>query len=102
MKRISMIFAVLLAFAVVLSAAGCGKKEEAPAENSIAGVWEYSDEENGIGAVYDLKADGTGEYTIKVGDEEVVYELKYEVEDDHLLVTYVNNEFFSEDDVFDS
>ena len=102
MKRISMIFAVLLAFAVVLSAAGCGKKEEAPSEDPIVGVWEYSDEENGIGAVYDLKADGTGEYTIKVGDEEVVYELKYEVEDDHLLVTYVNNEIFTEDDVFDS
>ena len=37
-----------------------------------------------------------------VGEEEVTYELKYEVQEGHLLVTYVNNEIFTEDDVFDS
>ena len=39
---------------------------------------------------------------MKVGVEEVVYELKYEVKNNHLLVTYVNSEIFAEDDVFDS
>ena len=49
-----------------------------------------------------LNEDGTGTYTMKVGEQEVTYELKYEVKDGHLLVRYVNNETFSEDDVFDS
>ena len=38
---------------------------------------------------------------IKVGDQEVKYELKYEVKDGHLLVRFVNNDIFSEDDLFD-
>ena len=88
----------LLVFAIVLAVAGCGKK----GDNSLVGVWEYKDTENDIGAVYDLKDDGTGTYTMKVGETEVTYELKYEVQNGHLLVRYVNNETFSEDDVFDS
>ena len=55
-----------------------------------------------MGAAYVLEEDGTGTYTMTVGEEEVIYELEYEVEDGHLLVTYVNNETFTEDDVFDS
>ena len=39
---------------------------------------------------------------MKVGEETVVYELKYEAKDGHLPVTYVNNEIFTEEDVFDS
>ena len=89
---------ILAAVMMLLFAAGCSSKSEA----SLVGVWEYSDAEAGIGAVYDLKDDGTGTYTMKVGEEEVTYELNYEVKDGHLLVTYVNNEIFSEDDVFDS
>ena len=98
MKRISAVFAAVLVLVLILSVAGCSKKADA----SLTGVWEYADEETGMSAVYDLKDDGTGTYTMKVGEEEVVYELKYEVKDGHLLVTYVNNEIFSEDDVFDS
>ena len=98
MKRISAMLAAVLALVLILSAAGCAKK----ADVSLTGVWEYADEENGICAVYDLKDDGTGTYTMKVGEEAVTYELKYEVRDGHFLVTYVNNELFSEDDVFDS
>ena len=98
MKRTKAFIAVLMVFAMIFMVTGCGKKEG----NQLVGVWEYSDTENGIGAVYDLKADGTGTYTMTVGDQEVVYELKYEVKDSHLLVTYVNNDVFSEDDVFDS
>ena len=70
--------------------------------DSLTGIWEYSDTENGIKTVYDLKDDGTGTYTMTVGDNEVIYELKYEVKDGHLLVTYVNNDTFTEDDVFDN
>ena len=55
-----------------------------------------------MGAVYVLEEDGTGTYTMTVGEEEVIYELEYEVEDGHLLVTYVNNDIFTEDDVFDN
>ena len=97
MKKRGIVFVSLLVFAIALALIGCGKKE-----NSIVGNWEYSDTENGIGAVYDLKDDGTGTYAMTVGEEEVVYELKYEVKDNHLLVTYVNNDTFTEDDVFDN
>lgn len=98
MKKISGILTVILVFALLLSVTGCSKKDE----NSLAGVWEYTDAETGLSAIYDLKDDGTGTYTMKVGEQEVTYELKYEVEDGHLLVRFVNNELFSEDDVFDS
>ena len=98
MKRISAVLAAVLVLVLILSVAGCSKKADA----SLTGVWEYADEETGMSAVYDLKDDGTGTYTMKVGEEEVVYELKYEVQDGHLLVTYVNNEIFTEDDVFDN
>ena len=98
MKKISAMLAVVLVLVLILSVAGCSKKAYA----SLTCVWEYSDEETAISAVYDLKNDGTGTYTMKVGEEEVTYELKYEVKDGHLLVTYVNNEIFSEDDVFDN
>ena len=92
------IITLLLLAVVTLSAFGCYKKSE----QSIVGTWEYNGSENGMGAVYDLKDDGTGTYTMKVGETEVTYELKYEIQNNHLLVRYVNNEIFSEDDVFDS
>ena len=98
MKRRSVSFILIALVLMILAVSGCGKKSD----GSLAGVWEYADKENDIGAVYDLKDDGTGTYTMKVGDTEVMYELKYEVKDNHLLVTYVNNEIFTEDDVFDS
>ena len=98
MKKVVSTLAALLAVVMVLSVAGCGSKK---AENSLVGTWEYTDKETGIGAVYVLNQDGTGTYTLKAG-EEVTYELKYEAKDGHLLVTYVNNDAFSEDDVFDN
>ena len=98
MKKTKTIITLLLSLLIALSIAGCGKKSD----QSLVGVWEYSDTENGIGAVYDLREDGTGTYTMTVGDQEVVYELKYEVKDSHLLVRFVNNETFTEDDVFDN
>ena len=98
MKKIKTVITVLLLFSIILSAFGCSKKDS----KSLVGVWEYSDTENGLGAIYDLKDDGTGTYTMIVGETEVTYELKYEVKDGHLLVRYVNNDTFTEDDVFDS
>ena len=98
MRKLRTVITTLLVIAMVISIAACGKKNE----NSLAGVWEYTDTESDLGAVYDLKEDGTGTYTMKIGETEVTYELKYEVKDGHLLVTYVNNETFTEDDVFDS
>lgn len=98
MRKLRTIIMAMLVIAMVVSVAACGKKSD----NSLVGVWEYADTESDLGAVYDLKEDGTGTYTMKVGETEVTYELKYEVKDGHLLVTYVNNETFTEDDVFDS
>ena len=98
MKKIKTVITALLLFLIILSAFGCSKKDI----KSLVGVWEYSDTENGLGAIYDLKDDGTGTYTMIVGETEVTYELKYEVKDGHLLVRYVNNDTFTEDDVFDS
>lgn len=98
MKKV--LLAALLILVSISVIASCGKKDGgAP---TLVGIWEYMDDEFGIGAVYDLKEDGTGTYTMKTGDVTVVYELKYEVRDGHLLVTYVNNDIFSEEDVFDS
>ncbi len=94
------IFAMILALAMMLSFAACGGSSSN--DNPLTGTWEYSDTETGIGAVYVLNDDGTGTYTMTVGEEEIVYELKYEDKDGHLLVTYVNNDTFSEDDVFDN
>ena len=98
MRKLRTFIMAMLVIAMAVSVAACGKKSD----NSLVGVWEYADTESDLGAVYDLKEDGTGTYTIKVGETEVTYELKYEVKDGHLLVTYVNNETFTEDDVFDS
>jgi len=98
MRKLRTIIMAMLVIAMAVSVAACGKKSD----NSLVGVWEYADTESDLGAVYDLKEDGTGNYTMKVGETEVTYELKYEVKDGHLLVTYVNNETFTEDDVFDS
>ena len=109
MKRMSMIVLSLLLVALLLGSAAWAETEAAEAVGvaeaespSLVGIWTYTDEENGLSAVYDLKDDGTGTYTMIVGEEEVAYELKYEVQDNLLLVTYVNNETFTEDDVFEN
>ena len=96
MKKTRIIMSLLLIFALILTLAACGKKGD-----SLVGTWEYKEEELGMGAVYVLKDDGTGTYTIIVGDQEVTYELKYEVKDGHLLVRFVNNDIFTDDDLFD-
>ncbi len=98
MKKICFILAVLLVLVSALASAGCEKSGKDP----LVGTWEYTSSEYGINAVYVLNADGTGTYTLKVGEEESKYELKYEAKDGHLLVTFVNNEIFTEEDVLDS
>ena len=100
-KCLALILVLALACMFMASCGGNGNGGSG-GDYSIVGVWDYSDAENGIETVYDLKDDGTGTYTMKVGEEEVTYELKYEVSDGHLLVTYVNNEIFTEEDVFDN
>lgn len=85
----------LLALLFVILLAGCGRTY------NLVGRWEYRDETTGTGAVYDLKEDGTGTYTV-IGGSEVTYDLKYEVQNNHLLVSFLNNETYSEDLVFDS
>ena len=102
MKKALVLVLILVLSCVFLAACGGNSSGSEEGENDIVGVWAYSDEESGIGAVYDLKDDGTGTYTMTVGEEEVTYELKYEVTEGHLFVTYVNNEIFTEDDVFDN
>jgi hypothetical protein len=102
MKKILILVLVLALACVFMVACGGNSGGGDASENSLTGVWKYEDTENGIGAVYDLKDDGTGTYTMIVGEEEVTYELKYEVQDNHLLVTYVNNDTFTEEDVFDN
>ncbi len=98
MKRTGKLIAALLVLLLAVTVAACSNGSD----ESLVGVWEYNDKDSGITAVYDLKEDGTGTYTMNVGGQETKYELKYEVKDGHLLVTYVNNETFSEDDVFDN
>ena len=99
MKRVNSLLAALLGIMMIFASTGCGNTKD---NNSLTGTWEYSDNENSISAVYNLENDGTGTYTMIVGEQEVTYELKYEVKDNHLLITYVNNEIFTEDDVFDN
>ena len=100
MKKNNVVIIALLVVTMVVCLMGCGGGSKK--DYSLTGVWEYSDEANGIGSVYDFKDDGTGTYTMNVAGNEVVYEMKYEVSDGHLLITFVNNDTFSEDDVFDS
>ena len=100
MKKNNVVIIALLVVTMVVCLMGCGGGSGH--DYSLTGVWEYSDEANGIGSVYDFKDDGTGTYTMNVAGNEVVYEMKYEVSDGHLLITFVNNDTFSEDDVFDS
>lgn len=103
MKKANVAITALLILAMVFCLMGCGGSAGGSVDDqSLTGVWEYNDEANGIGAVYDFKDDGTGTYTMTVGEEEVTYEMKYEVGDGHLFVTFVNNEIFTEEDVFDS
>jgi hypothetical protein len=97
MRSLRKIITVLLALTVIMTATGCSGKSD-----PIVGIWKYEDTESGMTAIYDLRKDGTGTYTMNTGNGDVVYELKYELDNGHLLVTYVNNEIFSEDDVFDS
>ena len=100
MKKANVVIIALLVVTMVVCLMGCGGGSKQ--DYSLTGVWEYSDEANGISSVYDFKDDGTGTYTMNVAGNEVVYEMKYEVSDGHLLITFVNNDTFSEDDVFDS
>ena len=102
MKK-ALVLVLILALACVFMAAcgGSGNGGGSAADNSIVGTWNYEDTEYGIASSYVLNEDGTGTYYIKAGDQEVTYELKYEFKDSHLLVTFVNNEVFTEDDVFD-
>ncbi|MCR5845208.1 MAG: hypothetical protein K6G78_01360 [bacterium] len=100
MKKLGVVLAVMLTLAMALAIGGCSGSNES--DNPMVGTWEYSDTDNGMGAVYVLNDDGTGTYTMKVSGEEVTYDLEYEIQGNHLLVTYVNNEVFTEDDVFDS
>jgi hypothetical protein len=98
-KWLAVIMAVIMV-CVMMSACG-GSGGGASADNSIAGTWNYEDTEYDISASYVFNEDGTGTNYINVGGQEVTYELKYEYKDDHLFITYVNNETFTEDDVFD-
>jgi len=100
MKKSNVVIIALLIVTMVVCLMGCGGGSKQ--DYSFTGVWEYSDEANGISSVYDFKDDGTGTYTMTVGGNEVIYEMKYEVSDGHLLITFVNNETFTEEDVFDS
>lgn len=98
MRKLRAVLAALLVFVMVFAMAACGAKKN---ENSLVGTWEYTDAEDAIGAVYVLKDDGTGTYTIKAGEQEVSMSIKYEAKDGHLLVTFVDSEIYG-DDVFDN
>ncbi len=100
MKKTNIVIIAILLVAIFICLMGCGGSPKA--DYSLTGVWEYSDEVNGISSVYDFKDDGTGTYTMTVGGNVVVYEMKYEVNDGHLLIIFVNNDIFTEEDVFDS
>ena len=58
-KWLAVIMAVIMV-CVMMSACGGNSGGGDASENSLTGVWKYEDTENGIGAVYDLKDDGTG------------------------------------------
>lgn len=96
MKKVRILITALFAFLLMVSASGCTKKEE------LFGVWKYTNEETGNGAVYELRDDGTGSYTIISGGTETAYEIHYNVERNHLLFVFTNHEEFTEDDLFDT
>ena len=95
MKYLRKLFAFIAAFTLTVILTGCSR----PAD--LTGTWVYKDETRGIEAVYDLKEDGTGTYSV-TGSSSVMYELRYEVQNNHLLVSFLNSDTYSEDLVFDS
>lgn len=98
MKRIRTALAALLALALAFALSGCGSRSK----NPLVGTWEYADPDRGMEAVYELKRDGSGSYTILIDGQRVSYALRYELRDEHFLVSFVDTGIFSEDEVFDN
>ena len=72
MKKTYTMIAALLAVAMIVLLTGCGagaEKSPAGTENGLTGTWAYTDSENEFGAVYVLREDGTGTYTMTVGEQ---------------------------------
>ncbi len=90
MKQFRKLLTVLFAFILTLSIAGCSAKSG----NSLAGKWEYRDEDMGIVTTYDLKEDGTGTCTMDVAGNKAESALTYEAKNSHLTVTFESSEAF--------
>ena len=80
-KYIKNLVLVIVLIVGVLSLTGCGEKD-----SRVVGTWEYKDD--GISAVYVLKEDGTGSYNIIVSDANSFKNLTYETKDGKLLITF--------------
>lgn len=100
MKKFYYLLAALFVIAVIVSLPGCGRDKAR--ENALAGTREHADAESGLDAVCVLKDGGTGRCAMKVGDREVDCELRYEVRDGQLLLTFENSGLFPGGDTIDS
>ena len=83
-KHIISLFLVLVLMIGVFTLVGCGK--DTNKNSKLVGTWEYKEE--GFGAVYSFKSNGTGSLTLTAYDESDSSNFTYKVKDDKILITF--------------
>ena len=83
-KSIKSLILVLVIMFGIFTLFGCGK--ETKKNSKLVGTWEYK--EDGFGAVYSFKADGTGYLTLTAYEQSDTSKFTYETEDNKILITF--------------
>ena len=96
-KKLLFVFVILVGMFTLV---GCGKekdsfkettKEEKTIDTQVIGTWDYT-EEDVMTAIYVLNEDGTGTYTITVGENTVEKTVEYYTKDGVLYINYDGEE----------
>lgn len=87
-KHLRQVFLVLIIIVGIFSLSACGKKkaETKVIDERVIGTWKY--ESDYIIATYVFRKDGTGSYTITVGEETVLKTVAYYTENDTFYINY--------------
>ena len=75
---------VLLLVLSLFTTLGCSKKSNI--DSKVIGTWEHNDE--ALKAIYVLKKDGTGSYTMTVGENTVEKKVDYYTKVGQLFINY--------------
>ena len=88
-KILNKLCLVLLLFLSIIVLSGCDKTEKKTIDTNVIGTWEYSEED--IDATYVFEKNGTGSYTIAVGENSVVKEVEYYTKDNKFYINFDND-----------